>query len=89
MVAVLSLYMCVMALLRVLSWMLQPKRSARYYAAMRLMEEPDEPFTPFALLKTPNDAFVSFVGLMLILFIGQMVKKSAVAFGVAKCSRPE
>jgi len=83
MVTVLSLYVCVVALLRMLSWMLQPKRSAQYYAAMRLMEEPDEPFTPFALLKTPSDVVVSFIGLMLIVFIGQTATKSAVALGVA------
>jgi len=79
--------MCVMALLRMLSWMLKPKRSAQYYAAMSLLGEPDEQFTPLALFETPKDVCVGFVGLMLCVFICQMAKKSAVAFGVAKYSR--
>ena len=49
---------CAAALLRVLSWIMQPKRSAQYYAIKLILGEPAEPFSPFAWFQTYQDVVV-------------------------------
>jgi len=85
----LGISLCVTVLLRTMSWMMQPKRSAQYYAAMRLLEEPDEAFTSFSSFQTPQDVFIGIALFMLVLSIVQMVKNCVIVSGLTKVHRKE
>jgi len=78
---------CVTALLPMLAWMMQPKRSAQYYAAMRLLQEPDQVFTPFAWFQSPQDVCIGIALFMLVVSIVQTVKSYVIVFVCSNVQR--
>ena len=64
---------CAAGLLRVLSWIMQPKRSAQYYAAKLIMGKPAEPYSPFAWFQTYQDVVVGIALFMTVVSICEMV----------------